>query len=68
MVAIDEVLASLSPDDQQKVLEFITNLKEKNPKKKRNRLKVDWRGALEEYKDRFTSMELQDKSRSWWVT
>jgi hypothetical protein len=33
-----------------------------NPK---GRLKLDWRGALEDMKDQYTSVELQHKIQVW---
>jgi len=29
-------------------------------------LKLDWAGGLKEYKDKYTSLELQKKILEWW--
>jgi hypothetical protein len=34
--------------------------------KKRTHLKLDWAGALREYKDKYTSLNLQKKVSEWW--
>jgi len=32
----------------------------------RSRLKLDWAGGLREYRDKYTSLELQKKALEWW--
>lgn len=36
-------------------------LEKKARKKKKRRLKLDWAGALKEFRDKYTSVELQHK-------
>ncbi len=45
-------------------IEFLTN-KYKLKKKRKRSFKFDWEGGLEELKDKFTSVELQHKSKEW---
>jgi len=33
---------------------------------KRGELKLDWRGALRDLRDKYTSVELQHKVLEWW--
>lgn len=51
---------------QIKVFEYIDELT-RNKKKKRNKLRLRWAGGLKEYKNQFTSVELQKKSLEWWT-
>jgi hypothetical protein len=34
-------------------------------RKKKNKLRQDWAGALREYRDQYTSLKLQKKSLEW---
>jgi len=38
----------------------------KYKKKKKGRLELSWRGALRELRNKFSSVELQQKSLDWW--
>ncbi|MCK4762670.1 MAG: hypothetical protein KAW12_10780 [Candidatus Aminicenantes bacterium] len=37
----------------------------KAKKKRKNKLRQDWAGALSEYKNQYTSLELQKKALDW---
>ena len=64
---IVERVRYLSEDKQIKVLMFIEELAvEQNDTPKRV-LRQDWAGALSEYKDKYTSLELQKKALEWRV-
>jgi hypothetical protein len=39
---------------------------EKRAKPKRRRLRLDWAGGLKEFRDQYTSLELQKDSLDWW--
>jgi len=44
-------------------IEFLTNKYKLKKKKRKRSFKFDWEGGLEELKDKFTSVELQYKSK-----
>ena len=66
MQSLAESINSLPTDLQEKVYAYIEKLK-KNRKKKKRKLSMKWAGGLREYKDKFTSVELQKKSLDWWT-
>ena len=66
MQNLSETIDNLPPDIQQKVFDYIDELT-KDRKKKRKKLNLNWAGGLKEYKDQFTSLELQKKSLEWWT-
>ncbi|MGA9099998.1 MAG: DUF2281 domain-containing protein [Methanotrichaceae archaeon] len=39
--------------------------KEKQTTKPKGKMKLDWRGALEDMKDQYSSVELQHKIQEW---
>jgi hypothetical protein len=41
-------------------------LLQKAIKKTGKKLKLDWAGGLKEYRDTYTSLELQRKNLEWW--
>lgn len=51
---------------QREVEDFVDFLVEKRMPAKNKKLRMNWAGALAEYRDRFTSLELQKKSLDWW--
>lgn len=59
MRSIDKSIQRLPPELQQEVLDFIDFLVQRQAPKKGKRLKLDWAGGLKEYKDKYTSLELQ---------
>jgi len=63
---IKDLLEKLPPDLQQEVKDFVEFLLSKRIHKKQQKLSMTWAGALREYRDRFTSLELQKKALGWW--
>jgi len=61
-----EYINNLSPEIKSKVFNYIEELT-KGKKKKGKKLNLRWAGGLKEYKNNFTSMELQKKSLEWWT-
>ena len=58
---------SLPPDLQKEVEKYIDLLAELNkPVKKQKKFNLSWAGGLKEYRDQFTSLELQKKALEWW--
>ena len=66
MEPLESMIKRLPPDLQQEAIDFIQFLIEKHMHKKRTYLKLDWAGALSEYKDKYTSLNLQKKALEWW--
>jgi len=61
----------LPPELQQEVHDFArylleTKAKPKPRRKQSRRLKLDWRGALRDERDRYTSVELQHDTLERW--
>lgn len=66
MQSLSESIDNLPADLQRKVFDYIDEIT-KHRKKKRKKLSLNWAGGLNEYKDQFTSLELQKKSLEWWT-
>jgi hypothetical protein len=65
MVRIGEMIKELPPELQQEVEDFVQFLIEKRARKPGRKLRQDWAGALRDYRDRYTSLELQKKALEW---
>lgn len=63
---IDNIIRQLPPRFQREVKDFAEFLLQKHSKPVKRKLKLDWAGGLKEYKDKYTSLELQKKSIEWW--
>jgi hypothetical protein len=66
MEQISELMARLSSQHQQEVLDFARYLAEKECQPKRKKLCLDWAGGLAEFKEKYTSAQLQKESQNWW--
>jgi len=66
MDSFEKILAKLPPEHQQEVRDFALFLAEKRAKPTRRKLRLDWAGGLKEFRDQYTSLELQKKSLDWW--
>jgi hypothetical protein len=66
MESLDEIMAKLPPDCRQEVRDFAQFLAEKKAFPKKKKLRLDWAGGLKEFRDQYTSLELQKKSLDWW--
>ena len=69
MQSLKELIDQLPPELQEKVRDFVKFLLEKKVAKfrakKEGELKLDWRGALRDLRDKYTSVELQHKALEW---
>lgn len=65
METIEQKFIKLPYDLQQEVIDFIDFLFTKKVLKKSKKPKLDWIGGLREYRDKFTSLELQKKAWEW---
>jgi len=62
---LDQLLKELPQESQVKVREFVESLLEKRTKGPGARLRQSWAGALGNYREQFTSLELQKKALDW---
>ena len=65
MIKIEEMVKNLPPDLYQEVEDFIQFLINKRMQKPARKLRQDWAGALKDYRDKYTSLELQKKALEW---
>jgi hypothetical protein len=63
--AIRKKLDELPADLEKEVLDFIDFLLQKHNKKTDKSFQFDWQGGLSEFKDKYTSVELQHKTSEW---
>jgi hypothetical protein len=62
---LDELVRELPPDSQAEVRDFIESLLEKRKRKSAGNLRQSWAGALSDYREEYTSLELQKKALDW---
>jgi len=62
---IEDLVKELPQPLQEEVRCFVESLLETREHKKRGRLSQVWGGALSDYRDRYTSLELQKKALEW---
>lgn len=65
MSPIEEKLKQLPQNLQQEVMDFIEFLTKKRQSSKKKKPTLNWIGGLKEYRDQFTSVELQRKATEW---
>ena len=66
MENFDQLMKELPPELQQEVYDFAQFLKEKKVRPKQKKLRMSWAGALREFREQFTSLDLQRKALDWW--
>jgi mRNA-degrading endonuclease RelE of RelBE toxin-antitoxin system len=65
MENIEEIIRKLPPELQREVKDFVNFLIEKRARKQGVKLRQDWAGALKDYRDKYSSLELQKKALEW---
>lgn len=65
MKRFDELIKELPPELQQEVQDFANFLLETKVRPKRSKLRMNWAGGLSEFREQFTSLELQKKALEW---
>ena len=65
MKTLDELVKELPPDLQQEVQDFARFLLETKVHPKQSKLRMSWAGGLSEFRDQFSSLELQKKALEW---
>jgi hypothetical protein len=66
MKTLDQVLQELPPHLRNEVRDFAQFLLERRAAPKQRKLRQSWAGALSEFRDQYTSLELQKKALDWW--
>jgi hypothetical protein len=66
---LEELIRELPTELRQEVEDFVEFLLAKRQTREQGsgKLKMDWAGGLREYRDKFTSIELQQKVLEWWM-
>jgi hypothetical protein len=62
---LEELVKELPPDCKEEVRDFVEFLLERRKRKHGKKLRQDWAGALKDYRDQYTSLELQKKALEW---
>jgi len=62
---LDQLLNELPPESQAEVRDFVESLIKKRKRQPKGHLRQNWAGALEDYREQFTSLELQKRSLDW---
>ncbi|MCS7164080.1 MAG: DUF2281 domain-containing protein [Thermodesulfovibrio sp.] len=65
METLQEKIKRLPPDLQKEVSDFVDFLLEKRKRESRGKLTLSWKGKLKEYREKYTSVELQKKALDW---
>ena len=66
MKTMAEMIKDLPPDLQQEVRQFVEFLLTTKVHPKQTKLRMSWAGGLAEFRDQFTSLDLQKKALGWW--
>lgn len=56
----------LPTEIQDQVREYVQSLLEKRTQETPERLALDWRGALRDLREQYTSLDLEHKALEWW--
>jgi hypothetical protein len=62
---LKELIEALPPEFKQEVEDFVQFLLEKRARKRGEKLRQDWAGALRVYQNRYTALELQKRALEW---
>jgi len=62
---LPELVKELPPYAQRAVRDFVEFLLAKHRSKAGRKLRQDWAGALRDYRDQYTALELQRKALEW---
>jgi len=65
MERVEEIVKELPPELQQEIEDFVQFLIEREKRKVGKKLRQDWAGALRDYCDQYTSLELQKMALEW---
>jgi hypothetical protein len=63
--SIEERIRELPPELRREVEDFVEFLLERRAHKLGRKLRQDWAGALRDYRDQYTSLDLQKRALEW---
>lgn len=63
--SLEEIVRELAPDSRAKVRQFVETLLETSKRPANKKLKQHWAGALRDYREQYTSLDLQKKALEW---
>ena len=66
MSGLKELIEQVPPELEPEVRDFVGALLEQKRHTKQQKLRLSWAGALKEYRDKYTSLELEKKALEWW--
>jgi len=65
MKTIEEMFRELPSELQREVLDFIEFLNHRRAGRRGKKLRQDWAGSLGDYRDQYTSLDLQKRALEW---
>jgi hypothetical protein len=63
--SLEELVQELSPDLRSEVRDFVEYLLSKQERRAGKTLRQDWAGGLRDYREQYTSLELQHQALQW---
>jgi len=66
METVDNLIKELPPELQREVYDFARYLLNSKVRHKQKKMRMKWAGALREFRDIYTSVDLQKKAIEWW--
>lgn len=63
--SLEDILRDLPPELQARVRRFAETLLQTTNRQPRKKLKQNWAGALRDYREQYSSLELQKKALEW---
>jgi hypothetical protein len=66
MTRLEELIKELPPELHKEADYFLEFLLKKKREKTKAVLTLNWRGALRDLRDKYSSVELQHKAQEWW--
>ena len=67
MSRIEEIIRNLPADLRREVEDFADFLAQRDASQPVATFDLNWRGGLEEFRDQFSSVELQHAALGWWT-
>ena len=65
-ISLVDMVKTLPPDVENEVRSFVESLLSQRARRSHTKLKLQWRGALRDWRTRYTSVELQHQALEWW--
>lgn len=62
---LDDLLRELPPESQAEVRALVETLLKKREKKSSGKLRQSWAGALSDFREKYSALELQKKALDW---